>query len=151
MILQKIQEPQQGSVEADEKTETFQETQRRRFIRTNQLVIIIASIACLSEFYLATPNEALMHILVAIPVFTWFLVCNVLAKRSQNVERLAQVWMAIGCFSLWSDIAISGGLTGHAASMLYLLPIGSALVLGFRDILYRFGFNSSGNIWPGLV
>ena len=41
--------------------ETFHETQSRRFIRTNQLAIIIAILACFAELYLATSSHAVIH------------------------------------------------------------------------------------------
>ena len=123
-----------GSGLNPDRIETFHETQSRRFIRANQLTIIIAILACFSELYLSTSSGAVIHLLVAVPMFAWYIACHILVRRGHNVERLAQIWMAIGCLGLWGDIAISGGVTGHAALMLLLVPVGSALLLGFRDI-----------------
>jgi len=114
--------------------EQFHETQRRRLIQTNMLAIIIAAIACLTELFISSPDEATVHLLIATPFFLGYYMCHVIAVRSENVELLARIWMAVGCVALWADIAISGGITGHAAPMLFLLPIGSALILSVRDI-----------------
>ena len=67
-------------------------------------------------------------------MFAWYFTCHKLAKKNENVQNLARIWMAVGCLALWLDISVSGGLNGQAAQMLYLLPIGSALILKVRDI-----------------
>ena len=115
--------------------ETFQEIQRRRLIQANMLAATIAVFACLSEVFLSSADVAAVHLLIAVPMFLWYYVCHSLAMRGKHVRSLARIWMAIGAIALWIDVGISGGITGHAAGMMYLLPVGAALVLNVRDIL----------------
>ena len=116
--------------------ETFKETQRRRLIQTNLLAVAITVLTCISEVSLSGPAGAAVHLLVAVPIFLWYFACHSLAMRGRNVQSLARIWIAIGSFGLWIDIGISGGLNANTASMLYLLPIGSALILNVRDIVW---------------
>lgn len=120
---------------SDPVPETFEQTQRRRLLRANVLAMTIAVLACVSEVFTTNLGHAKLHLIVAIPMFVWYFTCHKLAQRNQNVQNLARIWMAIGCVALWFDIAVSGGLNGQAAQMLYLIPIGSALILKVRDIV----------------
>ena len=120
---------------SDPVPETFEQTQRRRLLRANVLAITIAVLACVSEFFTTNLSHAKLHLIVAIPMFVWYFTCHKLAQRNQNVQNLARIWMAIGCVALWFDITVSGGLNGQAAQMLYLIPVGSALILKVRDIV----------------
>lgn len=115
--------------------ESSDETQRRRFIQTNMLAMVLTIVVCLSEVFPSTTKSASLHLLLAIPVFIGFLACHWIASNSTSVRWLARVWMALGSVALWLDIAISGGLHGHAAPLLFLLPIGSALILGLWGIV----------------
>ena len=114
--------------------ETFEQTQRRRLLQANILAIAIAVLACVSEVFTTNLSHAKLHLIVAVPMFAWYFTCHKLAKKNENVQNLARIWMAVGCLALWLDIAVSGGLNGQAAQMLYLIPVGSALILKVRDI-----------------
>ncbi|MEO0956824.1 MAG: EAL domain-containing protein [Pseudomonadota bacterium] len=115
--------------------ETFQETQRRRLIQANMLAVMILLVVCISEMLVSSPSSAGLHLLIALPVLLGYAACHMIATRRQNVRGLARLWMATGCIALWFDITISGGMNAPTISMLYLLPIGSALMLGLRDIM----------------
>ena len=118
----------------DPSPETFEQTQRRRLLQANILAMAIAVLACVSEIFTTNLSHAKLHLIVAVPMFAWYFICHKLAKKNENVQNLARIWMAVGCLALWLDISVSGGLNGQAAQMLYLLPIGSALILKVRDI-----------------
>ena len=115
--------------------ETFEETQRRRLIQANLLAVMILLVVCVSEVLVSSPLSAGIHLLVALPVLLGYLASHMIATRHSNVRWLARLWMATGSIALWFDITISGGMNAPTISMLYLLPIGSALILGLRDIM----------------
>ncbi|MEM7662048.1 MAG: bifunctional diguanylate cyclase/phosphodiesterase [Pseudomonadota bacterium] len=121
--------------EDDEQISSVEATQRRRLITGNVLAIAITAVVSTIELFVEGVWDGVIHFAFGLLAIAAFAVSLRLAKRHFHVNRHAQIWIAAASASLWADLVVSGGIAHHTSYLLLLLPVGSGLLLGVRDII----------------